>query len=152
MTGYWNDPERTARMLRPDPRGHAGTACDTGDRVRIMQGGGYEFLGRRDHMIKTRGYRVELGEIEAALAAHPAVLHAVTVPVPDPELGNRLLAFVVLRHGENPDPRSLRAACTERLPTYMVPEAIEVRAALPQTSTGKADRGALRNEWERRNP
>lgn len=150
MRGYWNDAERTARTLRPDPRGIPGVACCTGDRVRILPGGGFEFLGRRDHMVKTRGYRVELGEIEANLVSHPAVLEAVAVALPDPVLGNRIVASVVPRTAGGVDANVLRAYCGDRLPGYMVPESIELRAELPRTSTGKVDRGGLRGEWERR--
>jgi amino acid adenylation domain-containing protein len=147
MQGYWNDPERTASSLRPDPRGKPGLAYCTGDRVRLLAGGDYQFLGRRDHMIKTRGYRVELGEIESALTAHPDVLEAVAVPLPDPKLGNRLMASIVPRAGRQPSPGQLRGFCTERLPSYMVPEQIEVLTAFPRTSTGKADRQALARAW-----
>ncbi|BDG01072.1 amino acid adenylation domain-containing protein [Anaeromyxobacter oryzae] len=150
MLGYWNAPERTAAMLRPDPRGLPGTACCTGDRVRLLPGGGYEFRGRRDHMVKVRGHRVELGEIEAALAAHPAVREAVAVPLPDGSHGNRIVASVVPRAGEAVEPRALRAWMGGRLPTYLVPEGLDVRPELPRTSTGKADRARLRAEWEAR--
>jgi amino acid adenylation domain-containing protein len=150
MRGYWNDPERTAAILKPDPRGGGGVACCTGDRVRLRLDGDYEFLGRRDHMVKVRGYRVELGEIEHVLAAHPAVVEAVAVPIPDVEIGNRLVASVVRRRGCSVDAAALRAFCAERLPGYMVPGPIEVRDALPRTSTGKADRTALRDEWQSR--
>jgi amino acid adenylation domain-containing protein len=150
MTGYWADPERTARMLQPDPRGREGLACCTGDRVRLLPSGDYEFLGRRDHMIKTRGYRVELGEIEAALVAHADVLEAVATPLPDPALGNRIVATVVLRAGGQADAGALGVHCSERLPSYMVPERIELVPEMPRTSSGKADRGALRGQWERR--
>lgn len=149
MQGYWNDPEQTASLLRRDPRGYPGPAYCTGDRVRLHRDGNYEFLGRRDHMIKTRGYRVELGEVESALAAHPAVLEAVAVPIPDPAVGNRIVATVVPRAGERPEAQDLRSFCRDRLPLYMIPESIEVRCDLPRTSTGKADRTALRAEWER---
>jgi amino acid adenylation domain-containing protein len=153
MLGYWNDPERTAAVLGPDPRGAAGTpgpACNTGDVVRLRADGGYDFRGRRDHLVKTRGYRVELGDVEAALAAHPAVREAVAVPLPDPSAGNVIVASVVARAGNAVEPRSLRAWVGARLPGYMVPAAIEVRDELPRTSTGKADRTALRGDWERK--
>jgi acyl-coenzyme A synthetase/AMP-(fatty) acid ligase len=150
MQGYWNDLERTGASLRADPRGEPGLAYCTGDRVRLQPAGDYEFLGRRDHMVKTRGYRVELGEIESALTAHPAVLEAVAVPLPDAAMGNRIVATVVLRSGGVAAGEDLRAFCRERLPIYMVPEGIELRREMPLTSTGKADRTALRSEWERR--
>lgn len=150
MQGYWNDPQRSARLLQPDPRGLSGLACCTGDQVRLQADGTYDFRGRRDHLIKTRGYRVELGEIEAALASHPGVREAVAVPVPDPGLGNRIVATVVACAGTVVDTRGLQAYCKERLPGYMVPERVEVRNELPRTSTGKADRNVLREEWSRK--
>lgn len=150
MEGYWNDPERSGASLRPDPRGGPGLAYCTGDQVRLMPDGNYQFLGRRDHMIKTRGYRVELGEIESALASHPDVLEAVAVPLPDPHIGNRIVASIVPRTGFRPEPASVRAFCAERVPIYMLPELIEVRPAFPRTSTGKADRQALIQEWASR--
>ncbi len=148
MSGYWNDPARTEATLRSDPRGSEGLAYNTGDRVRVMPDGNYEFLGRRDHMIKTRGYRVELGEIEAALGAHEGVLEAVAVAVPDPNIGNLIVASVVPRSGKVIEMNELRAFCRQLIPVYMVPERVDVRQALPRTSTGKADRTALLNEWK----
>ncbi|MBE0565466.1 MAG: amino acid adenylation domain-containing protein [Krumholzibacteria bacterium] len=147
MSGYWNDPERTALTLKPDPRGGDGVAYCTGDRVRLQPDGDYEFLGRRDHMIKIRGFRIDTGEVEAALAAQPAVLEAVVVAVAGGEAGTRLAASVVPRAGAGVDVNELRAFCADRLPVYMVPELIEVRDALPRTSTGKADRKALQAAW-----
>ena len=150
MSGYWNDPERTAATLKPDPRGRAGVAYCTGDRVRLQPDGDYEFLGRRDHMVKIRGFRVDTGEVEAALAAHPGTLEAVVVAIPDEQSGNRLAASVVARSGSTVEVKELRAFCAERLPVYMVPEFIEVIDAMPRTSTGKADRSTLSAEWRKR--
>ncbi|MBI4241871.1 MAG: amino acid adenylation domain-containing protein [Candidatus Rokubacteria bacterium] len=147
MQGYWNDAERTAASLRPDPRGRPGTAYCTGDRVVLQADGNYEFRGRRDHMIKVRGHRVELGEVECALVAHPEVLEAVAIPLPDGLAGHRIVAAVVARAGLRPQPGELRAFCAQRLPIYMVPETVEVREAFPRTSTGKADRQALLRGW-----
>jgi amino acid adenylation domain-containing protein len=152
MQGYWNDAERTATSLKPDPRGRPGLAYCTGDRVRLQPDGNYEFRGRRDHMIKTRGFRVELGEVESALSAHPAVLEAVVVPLPHPQFGHRIVASVVPRAGVLPKPAELRAFCSQRLPLYMVPDTIEVLAAFPRTSTGKADRQALTQSWTVKEP
>jgi acyl-coenzyme A synthetase/AMP-(fatty) acid ligase len=97
-------------------------------------------------MVKIRGYRVELGEIENALAAHPDVLEAVAVPLPDPATGNRIVALVVARAGSVLDDAALRRTCGRLLPLYMIPERIEARPSLPRTSTGKIDRAALRAE------
>lgn len=152
MTGYWNDPDRTAATLKADPRGRPGLAYCTGDRVRLQADGNFEFLGRRDHMVKIRGFRVDTGEVEAALAAHPGALEAVVVAIPDEKSGNILAATVVPRAGCAVEVKELRAYCAERLPAYMVPEFIEVVAVLPRTSTGKADRSTLAADWRKRKP
>lgn len=146
MREYWRAPEQTAERLRPDPRGLPGVAFCTGDRVRERSDGHYEFLGRADHQVKVRGYRVELGEIESVLNAHPAILEAVVVAVPD-GAGQRLVAVVVGRAGALLDEAGLRAHCRHFLPLYMVPDAIHVRQTLPRTSTGKTDRVALQSEY-----
>jgi acyl-coenzyme A synthetase/AMP-(fatty) acid ligase len=154
MSGYWNDPARTAATLVPDPRGGQRQGKDlaycTGDYVRLMKDGNYQFLGRRDHMVKVRGFRVELGEIESILASCPGVLEAIAIPLPDPTSGNRIVASVVPRSGEQLDATDLRAHCSRFLPTYMVPEHIEIRATMIRTSTGKTDRQALCQEWQSR--
>jgi amino acid adenylation domain-containing protein len=143
MSGYWNDPDRTARTLAPS-RWHAplrDLAYCTGDLVRELPSGDYEFLGRQDLQIKSRGYRIELGEIETALHGHPAVLEAAVVAVPDDLVGNRLHAFVSTR--AQITERELLGACKSRLPSYMVPECLEILDALPKTSNGKLDRQTL---------
>jgi amino acid adenylation domain-containing protein len=153
MSGYWNDPKRTAATLVPDPRKGSNTKClayCTGDFVKLQLDGNYEFLGRRDHMVKSRGFRIELGEIESVLSGHPEILEAIAVPVPDPEVGNRIVASVVGRAGQKPDPNQLRAYCSRFLPTYMVPEQIEIRESMALTSTGKTDRQLLLREWQSR--
>jgi amino acid adenylation domain-containing protein len=151
MSGYWNDPKRTAATLVPDPRkGLNGLAYCTGDYVKLQPDGNYEFLGRRDHMVKTRGFRVELGEIESVLSGHPDVLEAIAVPIPDPVIGNRIVASVVPRAGKSPDANQLRAHCSRFLSTYMVPEQIEIRSCMALTSTGKTDRQLLLREWQSR--
>lgn len=152
MSGYWNDQARTDELLTRDPRGGPGVAYCTGDRVRLQQDGNYEFLGRRDHMIKVRGYRVEAGEIEATLVTHPHVVEAVVVAIPDKRTGNRIVCSVVPRSGQGLDPKDLRTFCGEHLPGYMVPEQIEIIGTLPRTSTGKADRQMLLAKWQERNP
>ena len=145
MHGYWGRPERTALSLQAleIAPGITDRAYRTGDLVRERPDGGLEFLGRRDHQVKTRGYRVELGEIETRLAAHPGVDEAVVVAVPDDEVTNRLKAVVVARAGATLDADALKQHCAATLPRYMVPETVEFRAALPRTSSGKVDRRAL---------
>jgi len=145
MHGYWGRPERTALSLQPVEfaPGITDVAYRTGDLVRTRGDGHLEFLGRRDHQIKTRGYRVELGEIETVLHRHPGVDEAVVVAIPDEEITHRLKAVVVLKSGSALDEAGLKQHCAESLPRYMVPETLEFRAQLPRTSSGKVDRRSL---------
>ena len=142
--GYWGDVEKTDRSFISHVEGQnrPGRAYRTGDLVTLGPDGEYRFLGRRDHMIKTRGYRVELGEIETVLYDHPEVEEAAVVGVPDELIGNRIKAFVV-RNGSHAGRTELQSFCAMRLPKYMVPETIEFRESLPRTSTGKVDKPAL---------
>lgn len=144
--GYYGDAERTARVFVPDPRAPitGGRVYRTGDRVVLDEQGLYHFRGRADNLVKSRGYRVELGEIELALAACDGVGWAAVLAVPDESVGNRLHAFVSPREGATLAPETLRAELARRLPEYMIPERVTVRDELPQTSTGKVDRDALR--------
>ena len=142
MRGYFGRPEETTAAFAPNPFAASGDEqlyC-TGDWVTLDEDGNFLFLGRRDHMVKTGGYRVELGEIETALFSHPAVHDAVAVAVPDDVLGNRIRAFVV---GDGISEQELRAYCASLLPRYMVPEDVEFRDALPRTATDKIDRPRL---------
>ena len=145
MQGYWGRPERTALALQSIEiaPGIRDKAYRTGDLVRMQPSGDLEFLGRRDHQVKTRGYRVELGEIETRLAAHPAVDEVVVVAIPDDEVTNRLKAVVVVKAGADTTADELKQHCAATLPRYMVPEAVEFRTGLPRTSSGKVDRRVL---------
>lgn len=141
--GYLGNPEQTAARYVEDPReGRAGIVYRTGDRVRIDERGDFVFAGRVDNLVKTRGYRVELGEIERALEAIDGVERAVAVAVPDPLITNRIAAFVT-SSGPGLEVSALAAALAAELPRYMVPDPIEIRDALPTTATGKVDRRAL---------
>lgn len=144
MRGYWADPERTERLLVPDPFAAAfpDPVYRTGDLVREEKDGNLRYLGRRDAQIKSRGYRIELGEIEAALNTHPAVRECAVVAIPDELITNRIKAYVVSEAGE----RELVRFCNERIPKYMIPQTFEFRETLPKTSTGKTDRRALLDE------
>jgi amino acid adenylation domain-containing protein len=144
--GYYGDAERTAAAFVPDPRAPitGGRVYRTGDRVVLDQQGEYHFRGRADNLIKSRGYRIELGEVELALSACDGVGRAAVVAVPDDSVGHRLHAFVSPRDGATLSADTLRAQLGRHLPEYMVPEHVTVRADLPQTSTGKVDRNALR--------
>ncbi|PXY31981.1 non-ribosomal peptide synthetase [Prauserella muralis] len=132
--GYHDRPGLTAERFVADPFGEPGSQMyRTGDLVKRRPDGIIDFLGRTDDQVKIRGYRVELGEIEAALAAHPDVTHAAVVV-----RGNRLVGYVVA-DGDIEWREHLRA----RLPDYMVPAAVLRVERLPLTVNGKLDVGAL---------
>ncbi|MEV6978857.1 amino acid adenylation domain-containing protein [Kitasatospora sp. NPDC093806] len=141
--GYHGRPDLTEeRFVHVD-----GLRCyRTGDLVRRLPDGNLEYHGRVDHQVKVRGFRVELGEIEAVLAAHPAVEAAAAVVQRD-EAGDYLAAFVQPAPASaglaEPTPAELRAHCAAALPGYMVPLAVAVLAELPLTPNGKTDRKAL---------
>ncbi len=143
MQGYWGDALRTERSLVRHPCAPRAQqpAYRTGDFVWRDQAGDYHLVGRRDTQVKTRGYRVELGEIEAVLHSHPAVAECVVVALADDTVTNRLAAAVIAS-GEV-SAKDLASFCSKRIPPYMVPERFELRDALPRTSTGKADRQLL---------
>lgn len=142
MQGYLGDEEKTATRLVQHPFGAIHQPVyRTGDLVQPQADGNFRFIGRRDAQIKSRGYRIELGDIEAALHAHPAVVEAVVVAVPDELVTNRIKAYVVSR--DELSRGDLAAFCAKRIPQYMIPEDFEFREALPKTSTGKVDRRAL---------
>jgi amino acid adenylation domain-containing protein len=143
--GYWGDLEKTNRSFVRNPvQPHfEEIAYNTGDLVTLDEEGNYLFLGRRDHMIKSRGYRIELGEIDTVLYSHPSVKEAAAVAIPDETITNRIKAFVVLEEKAAVSVEELQRYCAEKIPSYMVPEAIEFREDLPKTSTGKTDKPAL---------
>jgi L-proline---[L-prolyl-carrier protein] ligase len=145
--GYVNrgDLTRSARAVVEDRDGE--WSCHrTGDLGSWGPGGILEFHGRRDGMIKTRGFRVELGEIEAVLVRHPDVEQAVAVAVPHPELTNLIHAFVVRRSGAALGEEHLRDWLGTQVPGYMLPQRIEFRDDLPRTTTGKLARRPLVEE------
>ena len=148
MKGYWGDPKRTAGALVNDPvYPHlGGRVYRTGDLVAQQPDGTFRFLGRRDHQIKSRGFRIDLGEIEAALYSHPGVIEAAALPLPDEEVGNRIVGVIVSAGGEAPTVEQIREHCAGRLPRYMIPEAFRFLSSLPKTSTGKIDKQRLLSE------
>lgn len=143
--GYWGRPERTAKGFVQNPleTRFRDVVYRTGDLVTPDEKGEFLFLGRGDHQIKTRGYRVELGEIESVLYGHKLVREVAVVAVPDELIGNRIRAFVSLAEGAGTTEADLQAYCADRLPRYMVPEVVEFRVELPRTLNGKVDRVAL---------
>ncbi|WP_101790923.1 non-ribosomal peptide synthetase [Nonomuraea indica] len=153
--GYLGRPALTAERFLPDPFGPpGGRLYRTGDVARRLASGGVEIVGRTDHQIKIRGFRVEAGEVEAALAAHPAVARAVVVARPGPAGEARLVAYLVPEAGAGVDRVGvdrveLRDVLRRRLPSYMIPATFVTVAALPLTLNGKVDRSRLPEpRWE----
>jgi amino acid adenylation domain-containing protein len=135
-TGYWNLEAQTARAFLPGDGGPAWYR--TGDVVVEDAAGDYLYRGRRDRMIKKRGYRVELGEIEACLYQFPLVRQVAVIAV-DGSDGVRIKAFVSSRDGQRISTIALKTFCSQHLPVYMVPDVFEFAQALPTTSTDKID-------------
>lgn len=140
--GYWNNGEMTLGKFVTDPRHPSWTTgvYKTGDLVRIDGEGNYIFIGRKDHMIKSRGNRVELSEIEIVLHSHPNISQAVVIAVPHELTGNRIIAMILLMEGATLSPEEIAAYCHRLLPQYMVPEEILFIDKLSRTATGKVDR------------
>jgi len=142
-------PDKTNEVLIPyrlHPNLGEEIVFRTGDLVKQEPDGNYIYVGRRDHLIKSRGYRIELEEIEKAIQKHPEVEEVAVMAVPDEEIGNRLKAIGVLKHGSRLQQSDLQSFCAQTIPNYMIPESIEFRSQLPKTSTGKIDRVVLGRE------
>lgn len=137
MAGYWNRPEQTKLAFSVDSSRRRWYR--TGDVVVDEGGGVLKFLGRRDRMVKRRGYRVELGEIESALYRHPNVTEAATIASPDAENGVLIKAFLSWSGHTSPTVVELKQFCASNLPLYMVPDRFKVLPELPKTSTDKVD-------------
>lgn len=130
MLGYWGRPPQDGQPYR------------TGDRVVLLESGDYQFLGRRDGMVKVRGYRVELGEIEAALQAHPDIAD-VAVSLAGTGTDAKIVAHVVPAGARPPGLLEIKRHCAAALPRHMIVDAVRHVENLPRTGTGKLDRRAL---------
>lgn len=143
--GYHNRPGLTAERFVPNPHEPGGRLYLTGDLVRRLPGGSIDYLGRLDQQVKIRGNRVELGEIEAALADDPAVAAAAVLAQESKAGDQRLIAYLV-PSGEGLDRAgidSARARLSRRLPDYMIPAVWLTIPELPLSVSGKIDRKGL---------
>ena len=140
--GYWRDEEKTAASFFTHPR-TGERLYRTGDLGRYLPDGNIEFMGREDFQVKVQGFRVELGDIEAALESHPHVRNAVVTAV-GPDRGNkRLVGYVVPEQEPHPSADELKQWLSGKLPEYMVPGAFVMLDHLPLTANGKVDRREL---------
>jgi amino acid adenylation domain-containing protein/non-ribosomal peptide synthase protein (TIGR01720 family) len=143
--GYVNQSDLTAERFVPDPF-YESPGCRlyrTGDLARYLSDGRIELLGRVDHQLKVRGYRIEPEEIQLALNAHPLINQSVVIAREDRPGDKRLVAYLVAQQSPSPAVKELREFLGGRLPEYMVPSTFVFLEALPLTANGKIDRQAL---------
>lgn len=137
MQGYWNLPERNKAVFFKDKNGTKW--YKTGDVVIEEEDGNYTYVSRKDRMVKRRGYRVELGEIETALYKHPAVLEAAAVTGTDKDGGVLVKAFLVMNDAAEESVIKMKQFSSDNLPQYMIPDRFSFQKSLPKTSTNKID-------------
>ncbi len=148
MRGYWKRADLNQKVfwLRSQDYQRPDIFVRTGDLVSRRPDGVFEFLGRADRLIKTRGYRVELDEVEASIVAHPAILECAVFAVPDPAGSVNIVAAIVPVEITAFDLSELQGHMRGQLPAYALPRSIEVMADFPRTSTGKIDRVSLASQ------
>ncbi|MDF2177315.1 acyl-CoA ligase (AMP-forming), exosortase A system-associated [Aliiglaciecola sp. CAU 1673] len=147
--GYWNAPEKTAERFKPVPRHVSGLmltemAVWSGDTVKKDADGFLYFVGRKDEMIKTSGYRVSPAEVEeACYAGAEEIAEIIATGVPDAELGQAIVVYLALKPGIEPDKQALLNKCKKLLPNFMHPKWMEILESLPRNPNGKVDRALL---------
>jgi amino acid adenylation domain-containing protein len=140
FSGYWNRPkESSAAFLELDGR----RWYNTGDVVKEDRDNGFVYVGRRDRMVKRRGYRVELDEIESCLYRHPAIKAAAVVATPSTESGVRIIGYLATAGNSRPSIVEMKRFCNDHLPSYMNPDVFVFVDSLPRTSTNKVDYQSL---------
>jgi acyl-CoA ligase (AMP-forming) (exosortase A-associated) len=149
--GYWGQPELTDRVLRPHPflppeiRSDE-KVCYSGDLVKMDEDGFLYFMGRRDTLIKSSGFRISPTEVEEILFQSGKLREAAVIGIPDDVLGQSIKAFVVPADSQSPTVEELLEFCATKMPSYMVPKAIEIVATLPKTPSGKVDYPTIRRQ------
>jgi acyl-CoA synthetase (AMP-forming)/AMP-acid ligase II len=147
--GYWNDVQLTQQRFKPLPKRlqqltREEIAVWSGDLVKTDVEGFIYFVGRRDHLIKSSGYRISPIEIEEVIAELPAVIESAALGIPDEALGQRVVvAAVVGPHAPADIAERIRQHCRMQLPAYMVPAEVHLMSQLPRNANGKCDRTAL---------
>jgi acyl-coenzyme A synthetase/AMP-(fatty) acid ligase len=149
--GYWNDPERTAARFRPVPGGgksglHEEIAVWSGDMVEMDEDGFLYFIGRKDGMLKTSGYRVSPTEVEEMAFASGLVSEAAAIGVEDERLGHRIVLVATPGESCREDSAELLSYMKQNLPAFMLPSSVVGRAGLPRNPNGKIDRKMLEDE------
>ncbi len=140
FSGYWNRPHESAAAFldREGIRWY-----NTGDVVKQDGDDGFVYVGRRDRMVKRRGYRIELNEIESCLYRHPAIKGAAVVSVPNAESGVRIVSCLATAENSRPSIVEMKSFCNKHLPSYMNPDVFIFMDSLPRTSTNKVDYQSL---------
>jgi amino acid adenylation domain-containing protein len=141
--GFWNRPEQTAAIYLPDPQGGRRRICLTGDLGRIRPDGSLQFLGRKDSMVKVRGYRIDLEFVEAALQSLDEIKTAAVIAQVLDHGDQRLVAYIVPEDGNSFSTANLRKNLSRILPGFMVPEHFIPMTELPLTTNKKVDRRSL---------
>lgn len=150
--GYWNEPDKTAAAFLPDPRspGNGRRIYRTGDLARLGEGGLHYFLGRQDSQVKTRGYRVELGEVEAALHTLDELQQCAVVAIPTDGVAGKLICCAYVPNGRGDvRPAVVRSALSDLLPGYMLPIRWMSLERMPTNANGKIDRPTLTEAFRR---
>ncbi len=147
--GYWGNPEATAKVLKPNPLlppelGNCERVCYSGDLVKTDEEGFLYYVGRRDTMIKSSGFRISPTEVEEVLFQTGKIRQAAVIGIPDEILGQSIKAFLVPKNKDQLDCDYILEFCSAKMPRHMVPKHLELLGELPKTSSGKVDYPALR--------
>jgi len=141
--GYWNNPDKTSEVFRKNPLNPGETAVFSGDIVKKDSEGFLYFIGRKDNMIKTAGYRVSPTEVEEIILQHPDINDAVVFGLEDNELGQKIRALVITSSDITAE--EIINYCKKESPSYLVPKEVFVLDSFPTTASGKIDRTLIKN-------